>query len=619
MGGRLGLLLKDDRRWDWFTIAYVLLLLAGLSYNIRPGIAITDEVGYVLMVDSISHGTFRIWNGLGEYDSEELVIHPLVRHDGGLYGMPAQLYSVLALPFYLAFNVWGLVFVNTLCYVGTVLLVYLISKSLFADNGFSFFAAVVYTLPTYSMRYSLEVWPHMMSVFLVAAAFYITVRGEYLFLAGLVAGLSVGVRYPNMLLVGVLALYALARNGRRGFFALCAGALLPGLVIMLINNTLYGSVVRTGYHLNVGSERLMPSSDPGDSPYLFMVFMAFGLPYVLAHIFGGGGRALSIGLCVALFASAALFAVDASFPDKMWSSTRVVYAQLFDIQMLHRGEDDLRKMSLFQASPILSLSLLAPLLLRGRIGGRETALLFAPALVLLLLASSFHRYHGAAIFFTRYLIESMPFLAIAAAYTVKKLLKRGGLDSTISKVGLFVVIFMSLKYLRLASHSMSSVYLPTLPFLLTATLLSTGFICYLRGRLVKVVSLAIVLSLAYGVSVSLFDCILTKTMREGNIEIVGELDYVIDDSVLFLGDNLDVIDVGLLKVQRRVRIVDTSVDNQTDAGGILSFYNNRGIPAYIYDANETGYREFIESSLALYDHNVVEGEYGRVYVVEAER
>jgi len=599
----------EGRHWDWLATAYAIGILVIMAYNIRPYTYINDEVTYTLMVDSLTHGTFKIENGLDEFNSKELILPSTARYGRNLYSIYPPVYSILMQPFYIPLKVWGLIAANTLSAAAVLILVYLTTDTLFRDKRFAFYTMVFYSLFTYSIKYSIEIWPHMLSLALVLGSYYLALRGRWFYACGLLAGLSVGVRYANILLAGVLLLYILSLYGWKKAIAFITGMSPTITALILLNYSFSGNLLKTGY--NNDSESIRFQIDL--IPYLFVSSLVAFTVYAVARRAHRKLALPAVALALALLLTTA-YALDPQFLKKTTDSIRIVYAEVYDIQSHPLGDVTPIKKSLLQASPILVLSIFAGARMRGRIRDGNILLLAAPAVTLTLFYSCFYNVHGGQTPFMRYLLESVPYLAIMSAYTIKewKCIKFDKND--LLTFGFMTILFISLSMASNIDRSLITAYDRNLPHLLTITLLAAGLLRTKAGPVI--VSTLVLAAMAFGLSVNINDSVYTKVSRESNTLMVNELENIRNDSVLVIADNIDYITAGLIKVNKDVRIVDASADNASDAPAIIKYYYNRGTPVYILYSNKTDeYPMFINSISKAYDNTVIDGRYTKIYLL----
>ena len=144
------------------------------------------------------------------------------------------LYAFMALPF--SWFGWrGLVTMNLLAFLGTAALVYYVARRLTERVEAAWLALAAFVFGSYSIEYAVGMWPHMVAVFLTfsAVALLLLPATEGVpwrsFLAGLLAGLAIGVRYQNVVLADLIALLVVLRRDR----IRSALSYLPGVALAL--------------------------------------------------------------------------------------------------------------------------------------------------------------------------------------------------------------------------------------------------------------------------------------------------------------------------------------------------------------------------------------------------
>jgi hypothetical protein len=212
-----------------------------------------DESNYLVTVVGLRHGTLTVPGTANLTPSVELAYFDPTsrarRNPTSPIGSTAPpLYAFLALPF--SFFGWrGLVALNTLAYLATIVLVFVLAKRHAARPSTPWIAAVTMAVGGYSIEYAQAVWPHALSAALCLAAFWLaalcrsTDRPRLALLAGLVAGLAIGVRYQNLVLAAAVGLGLLLWSSRRVAAAALfgAGCLVPLAACSYINHVRLGS------------------------------------------------------------------------------------------------------------------------------------------------------------------------------------------------------------------------------------------------------------------------------------------------------------------------------------------------------------------------------------------
>jgi 4-amino-4-deoxy-L-arabinose transferase-like glycosyltransferase len=407
-----------------------------------------DEGTYHLMAKNLADGYgFEIWNGYQEYPSRELISGSLVIAKDRLVAMPPELFTLVALPFYMLFGYRGLFFLNAVAFLGVLALTYLIARRFFGDGKLATSACFILALSTYMWNYSQAAWPHVTSTLFIMAAFYAMVRAfcsknnlrEMIcwgLLAGLLGGLAPGIRLDATFAIPALLLPLLFTRPAKWAAFIAAGlGLLPGLITLsLLNNHKFGTFSPFSY----GREGA--SSTSGLLPYLPLVITGF---LVLLAV-----RVLSRSsileyfrqkrtLAVAIMAACGVGLICIPQVYAVLERLAAGAAQLL-IDLRYRSLDLVEpgmsrtptggiiyigglKKSLLQSCPYIA-ALLIPvvhLLRRGRDAKAIALLLFPPACFIGVY--SYFAWHGGQCLNLRYLIPTLPFVAILAAYAWKEL------------------------------------------------------------------------------------------------------------------------------------------------------------------------------------------------------
>lgn len=231
-----------------------------------------DELVYQAMVDGFARNhSLAVSNGYSDYPSESLKLWVLVEYSGQLYPQYPSGWAVVASPAYLLAGVRGVIFVNTLAAIATVLLVWISARAIFDDVRPAFLAALLYALATFAVDYAFGIWPHAASTCLltVALAALATSHGKgdgrelaAIGVAGLAVGLAMNLRTDSVIAVPIVGLWALT-TFNRPFRALWvfALALAPGLLLAAAMNfqkfgmfspLTYGRQGRSGGATNLG-------------------------------------------------------------------------------------------------------------------------------------------------------------------------------------------------------------------------------------------------------------------------------------------------------------------------------------------------------------------------------
>ncbi|MGI9590788.1 MAG: hypothetical protein ACR2P8_05430, partial [Myxococcota bacterium] len=427
-------------------IGALLALHVAFSLAVVPGHLSVDECTYHLMAKGLAdHRELRFRNGYEEFPSLELVPVSVVAHEGHLYPVTPPTHAVLAWPFYRAAGYPGLFLLNNLAFLATLLMTARLARRLFGDRRLALVAVLVLALATYLWEYSQASWPHALSTALVLGAFAAAWSGfcarsegralAWCALAGLVAGIGVGVRLDVALSLPCLVVPFLFAPPRR--LAAAAGialGALPGLLaIALANASKFGVATPFSYGPR--------TSDAGDwTGYLPVaglgLFVRAGGRLAASASVSAGLRRTAWLLPALVGAGVAVLLATPALRElvaRLASGTAILVWDLRGLPLELERPALARsaggglvyfghlKKSLLQSLPYLPVLLLATLAaLRGhRDAGRLAALALVPGAFLA--AYAFFSWDGGMVLNLRYLAPTLPFLAIAVAWSLREL------------------------------------------------------------------------------------------------------------------------------------------------------------------------------------------------------
>src|SRR5262245_43200222 len=200
----------------------------GLSVNVVPGVFTVDDNNYLVNVLALRQGRVTLANTEGLPPSRELLFFDPTARSRAVTATPVAstappLYAILALPF--SYFGWrGLVALNTIAYLATILLVFAYARRYSDHEATPWLAAAAFAFGGYAIEYSLGLWPHALSLALctagiLAAARVVDDNGRGLRLlpaAGFLLAVAAGVRYQNaVVLVSVGGAILLLAGTRR--------------------------------------------------------------------------------------------------------------------------------------------------------------------------------------------------------------------------------------------------------------------------------------------------------------------------------------------------------------------------------------------------------------------
>jgi len=425
-----------------------IVLLAGLAvlqlavswWLLTPGYFFLDEVWYHWMTrDFSATGTLELWNGYDELPSIELTHANIPVRQGRIVSRYPYPFPALAVPFYRAFGYTGLIILNSLAFVGAIILCFGIARRLFRDDNLASLSCLIFAFATFTWEYSQGAWSHITALLFLEAAFYLMIlaydragsRSALVWAAfsGLVAGFGPGIRIDNALaLPGLLAPFLFARPWRPLEALSFILGTVPGLAVLGWTN-----LIKFG--------RFNPL-DYGDGTYLswglptaaaVVVAAAWTLSRPFADEFVRRRRLVLAAIGIVVLAAAFVLPSSQSLLKRglgnFWVS--VVDVRAVDPIVLapfERSADGEKvyiggmRRSLVQSLPYLSLLLLPVLrLYRGRPDAAATLMLLVIPLTFVAYFSLFTHGYGGLGYNFRYLIPVMPFVAILSAYALREM------------------------------------------------------------------------------------------------------------------------------------------------------------------------------------------------------
>lgn len=240
-------------------VAGLIVLGALLSTLVVPGVFTVDDNNYLVNVLALKRGRVTLANTEGLPPSRELLFFDPTNRSREVTSTPVAstappLYAVLALPF--SYFGWrGLTALNTLSYLGTILLVFLYSRRYAVQASTPWLAAAAIGLGGYTIEYALGLWPQALSFFLCTAGVLFVgraidreTRGRTVIVAaaagGFLLALAAGVRYQNAVVLAAAGAGLLLLATSRRILACAAygaAAIIPLAVSGAINHARFGS------------------------------------------------------------------------------------------------------------------------------------------------------------------------------------------------------------------------------------------------------------------------------------------------------------------------------------------------------------------------------------------
>jgi len=597
-------------------IALATLLTLHIFYSLffsPTGLLSIDEGTYHQMTRSFTQtGTLELWNGYQEFPSSELTLWNSRVYDGHLMPQYPYLYPVLAAPFYLALGFKGLFLLNSICFIGIIVLCFALARKLFDDTNLALNSCLILFLATYFWEYSQGAWSHAVAILFTTGSLYLAILGflegkprkatAMAMASGLVAGLGIGVRLDSIFIVpALLAPFLIEGQRRTKKFAAFFLGLIPGLAVLSITNYLkFGVFSPFSYGRSANAPKLSPES--------YLPIIAVGAAAVLGiwllarlprRFLSGKGK-VALGALVVTVACL-------GFPPLRQTASRWIngiYQLVVDLRIrdldiregaLSRTSDGAvvyyglaLKKSLLQSCPYLTV-LFLPLAKIARAGKKSVplAVLYIPLFVFIAVFSYF-AWHGGPGFNMRYFLPILPFTSILCAYAWQDLTRDLGRAWHLAWLMVAALVFAGASLLQLAPDASlefeESAYL-TFPLLLALVLLIlTVYFCWLKKPpsplLQGGISVVLVMALVWsGVVAFAYDYSRGYLVRTTFASIAKTTAEAIEpDSILFV----DYPEPFFGVEKERLRLAIPGLDKFEDFRPLLDFHLHAGRSAYLF-------------------------------------
>ena len=205
-------------------VVALLVLGIAVSVTVVPGVFVVDDNNYLINVLALRQGRFTVANTEGLSPSRELLAFdpgPWARavDSTPVASTAPPLYALLALPFS-SLGWRGLVALNTLAYLATIVMVFLYTRRYATEASTPWLAAAAFALGGFVIEYAQGVWPHALSIALCTGGIIrrrpsiesresgdssYNGRPSLAAAAGFLLGLATGVRYQNAVILAVVA------------------------------------------------------------------------------------------------------------------------------------------------------------------------------------------------------------------------------------------------------------------------------------------------------------------------------------------------------------------------------------------------------------------------------
>jgi hypothetical protein len=165
-----GSIAGSDRR------AATLILLASaalifLAVSGSAGFFNIDEVIYFMGADAFrSTGSFVVDNGQADIRADELRLWLLIDGPAGLVPQYPPGSAIAGAPLLALFGQKGLVVLNVIAAIGTLILTHSLARRLFGSSDVALLAVGILAFSTFWIEYTAAIWPHSVSIFFTTLA-----------------------------------------------------------------------------------------------------------------------------------------------------------------------------------------------------------------------------------------------------------------------------------------------------------------------------------------------------------------------------------------------------------------------------------------------------------------
>jgi hypothetical protein len=575
-----------------------------------PGYLSVDEATYHMMVKNLAErGDLELWNGYRELPSPELASAMVSAHQGRLVSQYPYLHPALGVPFYKLWGYRGLFALNALAFALAVGVTFLIARRLLGDLDQALDACLILVLATFAWEYSQAAWTHATALLFNVTAFYAAVRSllagkgrsaiGFALLAGLLAGLGLGIRLDSIfLLVSLMLPFLFAQPWRPAPAAAFVAGTLPGLIGLSATNA-----AKFGSALPFMSGR--GGGDPLDElrrylPFLALASIAGLLVWSvsrldLARLMRQRRRRLALAATVL----AVVLLLLPSTRRILWRQVTGTATLVGDLRLKPLEEKERAmarspgravmyiggvKKSLLQSLPYLPLlALPAIAVARRRRGYRRLGLLLLVPIAYTSFYSQFS-WHGGLSLNLRYLVQILPYTSILTAWALRDLSRRFAVPwrriapfTAIAVVAAFWLARMTFRGWGLVELQ----YL-NLPLMLAAGLTLVLFMALRKpGRtdLAAPIGVLVIAALLWAGQVALFyDYPLARRIRRYNLSIGRQTASLVTADSIFFANALDKF--FYLIESDRVRIARPTMDDFRDLPSLVAFHLAAGRRVY---------------------------------------
>ena len=224
-----------------------------LTVSVVPGVFLVDDNNYLINVLALRQGRVTVANTEGLTPSRELLFFDPSARSREVTATPIAstappLYAPMALPF--SWFGWrGLVALNTLAYLATILLVFHYTGRHATAPQTPWLAAGAFAFGGYAIEYALGLWPQALSFALCTGAIVLAgsvIEGappQLAAAAGFLLAIATGVRYQNAVVLAAVGAGIVLWTPRRwrAVTSFAAAAAVPLSASAVFNHVRFGS------------------------------------------------------------------------------------------------------------------------------------------------------------------------------------------------------------------------------------------------------------------------------------------------------------------------------------------------------------------------------------------
>ncbi len=592
------------------TLLFTLLILAHILFSlfINPkGEFTPDGFIYRMMVKNFyDRGALDTWNGYDELQVPPLTF--LFHHAGEnkIYPQYPSLYPILAYPFYASMGFYGLFVINMLSFLAASFFCYSIAQKLFKDRTISITATLILSLGTFFWTYAEDDWPHALNVFLVTVSFWYAVRAfethqrpwRYAFLAGLILGISIGVRIDSFLALPAffLAFFLAYPLRAKELLAFCFGY-LPGMLFLSYTNHIK---FNTWLPLSYGKSYEDRDASAEILSTSFAVLGSLGLTlllitWILVRLYQKDHfRLSSKTYFFAILVATAL--ITLVFPEQVKVLMTGFAGNVFDLRFLYEGGLDFFqhfKKALLQSCPYFVIALYPLFALKTFPKPHRYSIVWLyiiPASYVVFY--SYFKWHGGLSYSMRYLLPILPFLSILCAYALVSLKHTVRFYKKTSLVVLAAILKISIPTLLIfvnLTNDVLAFYYLTFPLLLasvTFVALCAFYYLPLKTSIKNIIGITLFYFIAFGLLWSIwmtffYDYPILAEVRKTRIAQAAEIAPFLEDNALLMHyDQHMNVYYGLLEYDKHIRLAWPKKDEYASFHKLVTFYLDKNIAVY---------------------------------------